>query len=299
MRTYALNDWMRLLPDDRALYELCLCGTHDCVTKNIAFSHFLCCQSLDILSQLCLGVRALDIRVRPVGDRLLMVHGAVCACTDTGRKMDMADVLCQCYAFLQENPSECIVFQFKDDAGRDYEQAFANFYYTYICPDQEMWFLQNRVPRLGEARGKIVLIRRCKKDTSDKNLTDENSGLDFSHWVEQDTAEPDPLPLDCGGGVRFLVQDRYKYKPVPRWHDCIRPFLDAARPFAGTYVINYLSTAGGLKGPQKNAKIINSCFLQYPLSPEKYYGTVYVDFPTEALVRKLIEQNFLSQTAPV
>lgn len=292
MKKYDLNSWMRLLPDDLPLYELCLCGTHDCVTKNIAFSHFLCCQSMSIASQLSLGVRALDIRVRPVGRRLLMVHGAVCARTDSGEKMDMADVLAQCYAFLRKNPGECIVFQFKDDAGRDYEQAFANLYYTYISDHAEMWFLENRVPRLGEARGKIVLIRRCKKDASDQNLTDANSGLDFSRWVEQDTAEPQPLPLECGNGVRFLVQDRYKYKPQPRWHDCIRPFLDAARPFGGTYVINYLSTAGGLKGPRKNAEIINHYFLQYPLDPEKYYGTVYVDFPSEALVRKLIDRNF-------
>lgn len=292
MKKYDLNSWMRLLPDDLPLYELCLCGTHDCVTKNIAFSHFLCCQSMSIASQLSLGVRALDIRVRPVGSRLLMVHGAVCARTDSGEKMDMADVLAQCYTFLRKNPGECIVFQFKDDAGRDYEQAFANLYYTYISDHAEMWFLENRVPRLGEARGKIVLIRRCKKDASDQNLTDANSGLDFSRWVEQDTAEPQPLPLECGNGVRFLVQDRYKYKPQPRWHDCIRPFLDAARPFGGTYVINYLSTAGGLKGPRKNAEIINHQFLQYPLDPEKYYGTVYVDFPSEALVRKLIDQNF-------
>lgn len=292
MKSYALNSWMQLVPDEVPLYRLCLCGTHDCVTQHIAVPHFLCCQSLDIRQQLALGVRALDIRVRPVKRRLFMVHGAVCARTPGGEKMDMADVLSACYAFLRKNPSECIVFQFKDDAGRDYEQAFANLFYTYISAKPQMWFLENRVPTLGEARGKIVLIRRCKKDESDRNLTANNSGLDFSRWVEQDTVEPHPLPLACTNDVRFLVQDRYKYKPEPRWHDCIRPFLDAAAPFDGTFVIQYLSTAGGLKGPRKNAEIINRYFLAYPLDTKKYYGTVYVDFPSEALVRKLIEQNF-------
>ena len=34
-------------------------------------------------------------------------------------------------------------------------------------------------------------------------------------------------------------------------------------PFDGKYVICYLSTAGGLKGPKKNADYINALFLPY------------------------------------
>ena len=51
----------------------------------------------------------------------------------------------------------------------------------------------------------------------------------------------------------------------------IRPFLEQRTAFGGQYVINYLSTAGGLKGPRRNAKYINAKFMDYPLKKGVYY----------------------------
>jgi hypothetical protein len=62
--------------------------------------------------------------------------------------------------------------------------------------------------------------------------------------------------------------------------------------FNGTYVINYLSTAGGLKGPYNNSKYINPEFIKYPLEQGRYYGMTYMDFPTEQLTEKIIQTNF-------
>jgi hypothetical protein len=90
----------------------------------------------------------------------------------------------------------------------------------------------------------------------------------------------------------FTIQDRFKYKPEPRWSECIKPFLDGRGAFDGQYVICYLSTAGGKKGPKNNAKYINPQFIAYPLDKSRYYGTIYVDFPYEELTRKIIENNF-------
>ena len=64
----------------------------------------------------------------------------------------------------------------------------------------------------------------------------------------------------------------------------IRPFLEQRTAFGGQYVINYLSTAGGLKGPRRNAKYINAKFMDYPLKKGVYYGTTYVDFPSREQV---------------
>ena len=75
---------------------------------------------------------------------------------------------------------------------------------------------------------------------------------------------PTALPL-CTGTADFIIQDRFKYKPKPRWAQVIRPFLEQRTAFGGQYVINYLSTAGGLKGPRRNAKYINAKFMDYPL----------------------------------
>ena len=74
----------------------------------------------------------------------------------------------------------------------------------------------------------------------------------------------------------------------------IEPVLeakDASGAVVG-HVINSLSTAGGLKGPRRNAKYINAKFMDYPLKKGVYYGTTYVDFPSREQVLKIVETNF-------
>lgn len=291
-----LKRWQKDIDDNAQLLALNMAGTHDCVTKYVQLSHISKCQNLTIYEQLCIGIRGLDIRVCADGSRLKMVHGIAKAfntANHLSKQMDMADVLEQCYRFLDENPTECIIFQFKNDNGKQMQQCFDNLVNTYIRGNECRWFLENRSPSLAEVRGRIVLIRRCARaDRAEYN--DKNTGIDFSKWIEQDTAVPEPLTLDTGGesNMHFVIQDRYKYKPKPRWEECIKPFLDSMSAFDGTYVINYLSTAGGLKGPYINSKYINPQFFAYPLDSSKYYGMIYIDFPTSALVEKIISLNW-------
>lgn len=289
------HQWMKNLNQEKPVLQYNIPGTHDCVTQYVQFPHLSKCQNLNIYEQLCLGIRALDIRVASKNDRLVMVHGIAKAFNTPnrlGKQMDMADVLQHCYRFLDENKSEIIIFQFKNDNGLENEKCFNNLFYTYIKDSEHRWFTENRIPSLFEAKGKIILIRRCKSEQK-KEFTDLNTGIDFSKWEEQDTAVPEPLLLETSGenSETFIVQDRFKYKPQPRWSECIKPFLDKARAFDGKYVINYLSTAGGLKGPEKNAEYINEQFIKYPINKNYYYGTIYCDFPSKALVNKIIETN--------
>ncbi len=290
------KNWMKNLDFDIPVLRYNIPGTHDCVTQYVQFPHISRCQNMNIFEQLCLGVRALDIRVASSGERLVMVHGIAKAFNSPnrlGKQMDLADVLSHCYRFLEENPSETVIFQFKNDSNKENEKCFDNLLYTYIKGNENRWFTENRVPSLGEAKGRIILIRRCKAEQS-HDFTDSDMGIDFSKWVEQDTAVPEPLLLETSGKFKetFMVQDRFKYKPIPRWNECIKPFLDSAAPFDGRYIINYLSTAGGLKGPERNARYINAQFMKYPLDKSNYYGTIYCDFPTKALICKIIETNF-------
>lgn len=292
-----LKKWMADFADDKNLFKMTIPSSHDCVTQYVQFPRHFQTQNQNIYEQLNIGIRALDIRVESKDERLKMVHGAVKAfCTPNhfGRQMDLEDVLNHCYNFLNENPSEAIIFQFKNDSNSENEKCFDNLFYTYIKGNEEKWYTQNRIPTLGESRGKIVLIRRCKMDMQNKDFTDDNTGIDFSRWVEQRTAEPHALTLETKSkdNAVFIVQDRFKYKPVERWNECLKPFLDSMTEFDGKYIIDYTSTAGGLKGPRKNAKIINTFFMGYPLDKEKYYGTIYLDFPYPELTHKIIEHNY-------
>ncbi len=291
-----LKSWMKNIDNNTEVLRLNLAGTHDCVTKYVQFSHISKCQNLNIYEQLCIGIRGLDIRVQSRGIRLGMVHGVAKAFNTPnhfGKQMDLADVLEQCYRFLDENPSETIVFQFKNDSGKEMEHCFDILFHRYIKDNQSKWYLENRSPLMNEVRGKIILIRRCKMLQSNE-YNPHNTGIDFSKWIEQDKPVPESLTLKTGGEneMSFVIQDRYKYKPEPRWNDCIMPFLNTMTDFCGTYIINYLSTAGGLKGPYNNSKYINPAFMKYPLKKNTYYGMIYVDFPTEELVEKIIKTNF-------
>lgn len=294
-----LKTWMSQIEDDKDLFTLTIPGTHDSVTQYVQISHICQTQDANIYEQLCMGIRALDIRVNAKDNRLKMVHAFANAYTNSlhlGSPMDMRDVLEYCYKFLNENPSEAIIFQFKDDTNDHCEQCFSNLFYTYIKGNEDKWYLENRIPTLKEARGKIVLIRRCKMDAKNCDFTPLNTGIDFSQWVDQEQVEltPEPVSLTTKGehNAEFIIQDRFKYKPQERWDECLKPFLDSMEEFKGKYIINYTSTAGGYKGPKYNSDIINKLFIDYPLDKEKYYGTIYLDFPTEDLTTKIINHNF-------
>ena len=186
-----LCKWMKGLDGSRPVFKYNIVGTHDSVTQYVQFSYITKCQNMSIYEQLCIGIRMLDIRVKNEGERLKMVH-AFAKVFNTpnhfGKQMDLADVLDHCYRFLKENPSETILFQFKNDSGSGYEKSFDNLFYTYIKGNTDKWFLENRVPTLDEARGKIILIRRCPMENR-KDFTPLNTGIDFSHWKEQRSEE--------------------------------------------------------------------------------------------------------------
>lgn len=292
-----LSKWMEKADDSRNLLSLDMPGAHDCAANNIQLSHFTKCQDTDIYGLLSLGVRVLDSRVEVKENDLIMVHwrAKTFVSSEKGARLQMlGDVIKQIKRFLKDNPSETVILQFKNDSGERMEDCYDILYHRYICNDRDLWYTENRIPSIGEVRGKIVLFRRCKMYGTNKPYTPENSGIDLSRWRNQDETVPFAEQLETFSDDRdvFIVQDRYTYRPVPRWRDCVKPFLDAREAFGGKYILCYLSTAGGLKGPKGNAKYINAKFLDYPLEKDKYYGVVYFDFPTKEVTKKLIENNF-------
>lgn len=63
-----MNDWMSGLPDDRALADLTLPGTHESASL---FGGFISqCQNHDVGQQLQDGIRFFDIRLKAVGNEL-------------------------------------------------------------------------------------------------------------------------------------------------------------------------------------------------------------------------------------
>src|SRR5690606_36385873 len=118
--------------------------------------------------QLDNGVRFMDVRVSadPSRDDLALVHSAFPVSLVGTRYLH--DLLGECYAFLDANPREVLLMSLKKEGvGKASEQQMSRYLRDRYCAAADVahrWFLGGHVPRLGEARGRIVLVRRFGAD---------------------------------------------------------------------------------------------------------------------------------------
>ncbi|PWN38596.1 PLC-like phosphodiesterase, partial [Meira miltonrushii] len=169
------SSFLSTLPDSSLLSQLCLPGTHESLARY--GWPISTCQSMQstVQQQLQDGIRYLDIRLVPKGEpgqvRLLAYHGI------TDERIEMGAVLSQCWQFLQSQSGkrETIIMSIKQESG-DQDTFIRTLFDTYVdqtppAPNgkssgRDRWFLENRVPTLGEVRGKIVMLSRFVIDQS-------------------------------------------------------------------------------------------------------------------------------------
>lgn len=202
-----LADWMGELRDELPLSALSVPGTHNSPTCHKALPSVRC-QAVGVREQLDNGVRFLDIRVSidaDGGPDLALVHSAF-PISLTGNKYfrDMIDR--DVLPFLEAHPRETVVISLKrEGTGKGNDQQLSRAVKDhYVGPQAHRWFVEPRIPRLGEARGKIVLVRRFALDDS---LHGEHGGagwaLDAQHW-------PDNCADGTVGSGLIRVQDFYE-----------------------------------------------------------------------------------------
>jgi 1-phosphatidylinositol phosphodiesterase len=203
-----LDSWMSKLKNEIPLSALSIPGTHNSPTYHTALPSVRC-QAVGVKDQLNNGVRFLDIRVQPENpddpskDRLILVHSAF-PISLTGNKYfrGLVDTL---NSFLDANPSETIIISLKrEGVGKATDQQLSNILHDHYATDANRWFIDNRIPTLGEARNKIVLIRRFALDDS---LKGENGG---KGWAIDAESWPDNcVDGTCSSG-EIRVQDFYE-----------------------------------------------------------------------------------------
>lgn len=203
-----LASWMQKLQDGTPLSALSIPGTHNSPTHHTALPSVRC-QAVNVREQLDNGVRFLDIRVQPESpydpskEGLILVHSAF-PVSLTGAKYfrDLVDVV---QAFLEANPSETVIMSLKrEGVGPATDQQLSKILHNHYATEPAKWFTENRIPILGEVRGKIIIIRRFFVDES---LKEENNGkgwcIDAESW-----------PDNCIDGVcssgEIRVQDFYE-----------------------------------------------------------------------------------------
>lgn len=113
------------------------------------------------------------------------------------------DILCDTAEFLKENPTETVIVSIKMDFGVNVKDFYKSFRSRYIDSQKDLWHTENKIPKLGAVRGKIVLMRRCMLGTND--LSSVDNGLDFSYWEDQKGTGQSPA-------AAVLVRKRKKRK---------------------------------------------------------------------------------------
>ncbi|KAG8917181.1 hypothetical protein FRC00_013939, partial [Tulasnella sp. 408] len=185
-----MASYLKDIPDSVHLSNILLPGTHDSMAVH-GFP-FAQCQRQPLLTQLQAGIRVIDVRLAIVnGTTLTCYHGII------NQQVLFSDILATLYAWLQseEGKSECVIMSIKqEDFATNPAALFSQLVHDAIfgssldgnlkdkgikkdttggqplpphsptaaatSSSRSMWYLENKVPYLGQARGKIILFSR-------------------------------------------------------------------------------------------------------------------------------------------
>ena len=286
-------DWMKELEDEISLDAVTLPGTHDSATAYVQLPYFMRCQSLTIREQLEAGFRYLDIRLNTENGKLYFYHSFAKCKTGIlpwADALELETVLEQVYAFLINHPSETILFVVKQEGSGDIA-LFQKILQEYIEKKPEMWLLTNKVPTVGEARGKVVLFRRY----ADKAGLKAQSGIALN-WSDQGgkELEVNNLQKEIRDGVTFYIQDRYNYSVEDKMKGMEASLIQAKELASEERIkINFASTAGpnSLHHPYKIAKQMNAWFQNKHFTGN--IGWVIFDHGDAELAESVYQLNFL------
>jgi len=182
------TEWLKEQNDDVLLSSLSLPGTHNSAACHTALPSVQC-QGAYIKDQLSNGVRFLDIRVSKnilkndddEQKNLIVIHGKFPV--KLLGNVYLNDVLKDVYEFLKNHSSETVIISIKQEGNGTWDNdndEFGNLIWDkYIQPNENFWYLNSKIPKIGETRGKIVLFRRFGIKNEDKK---QNFGIDASWW---------------------------------------------------------------------------------------------------------------------
>ena len=282
-------EWMSKIPDHIPLNEITLAGTHASATQFTQFPFLFRCQAMDVEAQLNAGFRFLDIGVAVEsadgGRRLKLMTGFIDCLTGAmpdSSKLYLDGVLTQCFSFLRKHPTETVIIAISQQHGKESVSSLQQLLYDYVMHDEQYWFLSDRIPTLGECRGKLVLMRSFE----DAAGLGAASGISL-RWDDQSAAENTALHVAaCNNGTYTLyVQDRSGYSDEEKWQAFSSGMAVSSRETSGGAIsLNFLSSNGPLYygHPFSHASVLNAALRN---RGENLGGWIVVDFGEPYLAR--------------
>ena len=163
--------WMANIPDNTFLSQLSIPGTHDAGTGHgvnnylgfISGSTYAVTQEKTLTEQWNSGIRAFDLRPAVDGSRLRIYHGVI----STNLYMDNAlSTLC---GLLDSHPTEtCIVIMRHESEADDNNNTWGTKIKEVLnsAPTNTHAVNFNPTAKLGDVRGKIIILSRDNYDTN-------------------------------------------------------------------------------------------------------------------------------------
>lgn len=286
------GDWMASLDDSLPLNQITLPGSHDSATQYVQLAFFSKCQGLSVYEQLEAGCRYLDIRLADAEkgeDFPSLRHGFTrCKLSLFGNTMYLNDLLRQCYAFLVQHPTETVLFAVKHEYGDASTAEFETVLDGFTAARPDFWLLRDTMPTLGEARGKLVLLRRYE----DAAGFGERAGIPFLWESQQGSADRGlTIAVEEQSGYTLFVQDRYEYAIEDKWEAFLLGMAQA-RELRGEQdaALHFLSTKGTAKygHPFAFARELNRRLAEQG----GYDGWIVLDFFSAPLAERIYTVNF-------
>ena len=289
------HDWMKQIDDSTMLSSISMPGTHDSGTYAWGYTAELYdyqAQDLSILTQLNLGVRSLDLRLcqNGAGGDIYICHGGNSTFNMNG-KILLRDALRQVSDFLSANPSEAVTLIFKTEylQGGASQASVGLMTNTVIMQELysqgKLWY-KNAVPKLGDVRGKAVVVIRdfLAFGSSGDCVTNTNMGINVQ-WQDNATFISPPITVGMNpcpaASVPFSIQDKYKdHNSNDKYSDVLGMLFNIN--LNGAWFINYLSATNNdsVWGVAQNINpAVVSLFNIYDTSSAVAgYGTTPMDF---------------------
>lgn len=269
--TRAVQNWMAALPDGLKLNQLSIPGTHDSAAMHGGLA--VQTQSWTISEQLQGGIRYFDIRARRTKSSFAIHHGSFF------QHQMFGDVMNAMVAFLRTQPRETILMR----VGEEYtaekgSKSFGDIWNGYMQRYGAYMYKGDgtTIPTLGQARGKIVVLRNDGEIPS-------QYGVNYKSATIQDKYK-----------VWYLQNKMVKGDDVslPSKKDLIKEYIRNAANSA-TLVLNHLSGAQAM-APKDVARATDRSAFDYigPYGGRKTLGVLIMDFPGDKMVYRIVKSNF-------
>lgn len=287
------NDWMSRLPDAIAINRIAIPGTHDTgayqppdwYSRPMTFA-----QHVNIPTQIGYGVRVLDLRI---GGNWRMTnydlyHGPF-------QLPDSVDkVIAAVLGHLQNNPTEffILLLKFEPWLGMDWSDHFNKYLndalgdYLFKRPTGGALPQPLRWPKLGEVRGKVMVLSRLKKPHAHH--------YDTRAW----SGNSKKIDLgDVGGGLTAEVQDLYDKPTMRVKQSAIRYSLAQAKiniyrkRLRTKLYINFTSYVENGKQPREVGDPLNKWIMSIDGDDHPMIGLICIDAAKADIVEHIYNQN--------